>query len=349
MKIPMKTSIILVISLLMAACGSTNRMTLGVTEPAIVHLPPTVKRVGIINRSLPSKGNNALDKIDQVLSAEGLNLDKKGSEAAITSLASELSVLKNFEEIKIIEDVEEIKKGLAVLPATLSWDIIEKLCEENAVDVIFSLAFYDTDTKTDFRVTTMKLPNNLGVDVDVPAHEVTLNTMVNCGWRLYDPQSKEVVDEHLYTKNMAFQGRGINPMKAVEAVASRNETVQEYSRNVGIAYAKRLVPRYVRISREYFMSGTDKLKLAHRRAVAGDWAGAAELWEQELNNPDPKIAGRANYNMAISSEINGDLDQAIAFASKSYTDYRNNMAIDYVNVLRYRVQQNRVLDNQLAR
>lgn len=336
-------------AILLSACGSTNRMTMGVTEPAIVHLPSDVKRVGIINRSLPSKGNNALDKIDKILSAEGLNLDKKGAEAAISSLASELSVIKNFEEIKIIEDVEEVKKGLAVLPATLSWNLIEELCEENQVDVIISLAFYDTDTKTGFNVTTMKLPNSMGIDVDVPAHEVKLNTYVTCGWRIYDPQTKEVVDERLYDKNMNFSGRGINPMKAVEAVAGRNETVQEYSRNVGIAYAKRMIPRYVRIAREYFMSGTDNLKMAHRRAVAGNWDGAAELWEQELTNPDHKIAGRAHYNMAISSEIKGDLDKAIQYASKSYTDYRNNMAIDYVNVLKYRVRQNRVLEQQLAR
>jgi len=302
---------------LFTSCGTTSRLTMGITEPAIVHLPSDVKRVGIINRSLPSKGNKTLDKIDKILSAEGLNLDKKGAESAISSLSSELSVIKNFEEIKIIEDVEEVKKGLAVLPATLSWDLVERLCEENQVDVIFSLAFYDTDTKADYKISTMKLPNSLGVDVDVPAQEVTLATNVVNGWRIYDPQIKEVVDERLFNKNMTFRGKGINPMKAIEAVAGRNETVQEYSRNVGIAYAKRLIPRTRRISRDYFVRGTDNFKIAQRRAQAG--------------------------------EINGNLEKAIHFASKSYTEYRTNIALDYVNVLKYRVRQNRVLDQQLAR
>ncbi|GAB5473690.1 MAG: hypothetical protein Mars2KO_17890 [Maribacter sp.] len=339
----------LAVALLITSCGATNRLTMGVTEPAIVHLPADVKRVGIINRSLPSKGNTALDKIDKVLSAEGLNLDKKGAEAAIASLSSELSVIKNFEDIKIIENVEEVKKGLAVLPATLSWDLVERICQEHQVDVLFSLAFYDTDTKADYKITTMKLPNSLGVDVDVPAQEVTLATNVVNGWRIYDPQIKEVVDERLFNKNMVFRGKGINPMKAVEAVAGRNETVQEYSKNVGIAYAKRLIPRTRRIARDYFVRGTDNFKTAQRRAQAGDWDGAAELWEMELTNPDEKIAGRAHYNMAISHEINGNLDEAVRFASKSYADFRTNLALDYVNVLNYRIRQNRVLDQQLAR
>lgn len=349
MKNQIKTLACLAIVALITSCGSTNRLTMGVTEPALVHLPSDVKRVGIINRSLPSKGNNAFDKVDKILSAEGLNLDKKGAEAAISSLSSELSVIKNFEEIKVLKDIEEIKKGLAVLPAALSWGLVERLCEENEVDVIFSLAFYDTDTKADYKIITMKLPNSFGIDVDVPAQEVTLATNVVNGWRIYDPQIREVVDERLFNKNMTFRGKGINPMKAVEAVAGRNETVQEYSKNVGIAYAKRLIPRTRRIARDYYVRGTDNFKIAQRRAQAGDWEGAAELWKQELTNPDEKIAGRAYYNMAISNEINGDLDKAIQFASKSYTDYKTNLALDYVNVLKYRVRQNRVLDQQLSR
>ncbi len=322
---------------------------MGVTEPAMVHLPSEVKRIGIINRSEPSQGNKVLDNLDKVLSAEGIHLDEKGAEAAISALASELLAIKDFEKVEIIEGIEELKKGLAVMPTSLSWETVEQLCEQYQVDVLFSLAFYDTNTKADYKLATMKLPNSFGISVDVPAHEVTLATTVVNGWRIYDPHTKEVVDEHFYDKNMMFVGRGINPMKAVEAVVGRNETVKEYSRNVGIAYANRLLPKTVRISRDYFVRGNDNFKIAKRRAQAGNWEGAAELWERELNNTNTKIAGRAHYNMGISKEINGDLEQAILFASKSYTDYKINSALDYVNVLRYRLQQNRVLDQQLAR
>ncbi|MFD0797588.1 DUF6340 family protein [Maribacter chungangensis] len=349
MKKHIKTLAYLILTFLITSCSATNRLTMGVTEPALVYLPSDVKRVGIINRSEPSKGNKVLDDIDKILSAEGLHLDEKGAEAAISSLSSQLAAIRNFEEIKIIKDVEEIKKGLAVLPATLSWNVVEKICEENEVDVLFSLAFFDTDTKADYKITTMKLPNSMGIDVDVPAQEVALATSISNGWRVYDPQLKEVVDERIYTKQMLFKGSGINPLKAVEAVAGRNETVQEYSKNVGIAYANRLTPKRIRVARDYFVRGTDNFKIAQRRAQAGDWDGAAELWQQELAHPDAKIAGRAHYNMAISHEINGDIDKAIEFASLAYTDYRNNIALDYVNVLKFRVRQIRILDQQLAR
>lgn len=338
----------LILIILVSACGSTKRMTMGITNPAIIHLSKEIKNVGIINRSEPSQKNNTLDKIDQILSAEGFNLDKKGAEAAISSIAYELEMIQDFESIKRIENVEDIKKGIAILPASLSWDIVDQLCEENNVDLIFSLEFYDTDTKSSFKVTTIPVKNNLGVKVSVPGQEVTLNTSINSGWRIYNPQTRLVIDERIYTKNMVFSGSGINPLKAVEAVQRRNETIEEYSKNVGIAYAQRLVPNSTRISRDYFVSGTDNFKLAQRRALTGDWEGAANLWKKELNNPDFKIRGRANYNMAISSEIDGDLDLAVQYASAAYTDYKNKLALDYVNILKYRQQQNDILKQQLS-
>lgn len=275
MKNSSKILIVVLIAVFFMSCAATNRLTIGVTEPALVDLSPDITRVGIINRSLPSRGNKTLDQIDKILSAEGLNLDIKGAEAAISSLSTELSVLKDFKEIRILNDIEEVKKGLAVLPATLSWELVERICLENEVDALFSLEFYDMDTKADYRVTTMKLPNNLGVNVDVPAQEVTLATNIMSGWRVYDPEQKIVMDEQVYNKNMTFRGKGINPMKAIEAVANRNESVQEYSRNVGIAYAERLNPTNRRIARQYFVRGKDNFKIAQRRAQVGDWSGAA--------------------------------------------------------------------------
>ncbi len=335
--------------ILLMSCSATNNLTMGATEPAIVHLPKEIQRIGIINRSLPSEGNKQIDKIDQILSAEGLNLDRKGAEVAITSLSDALARTGRFEEIVILDGVTEIRKGLDVFPASLSWDIIENICEANGVDAIFSLAFYDTDTQVSYKPTMMELPNSLGVKVSVPAHEVTLNTLIKNGWRIYNPRTKQIVDEFGYTDHLVSSGKGINPVKAIEAVARRNEAVEELSRNIGYAYGTRLSPYKHRISRDYYVRGTDNFVVAKRRAQTGDWQGAAQLWEKELDNSKSKIAGRACYNMAIINEINGDLNAAMDWASKSYSDYDNKDALRYLNILKYRLSQNEVLEQQASR
>ena len=59
-----------------------------------------------------------------------------------------------------------------------------------------------------------------------------------------------------------------------------------------------------------------------------------------------ELAGRACYNMAIISEINGDLDGAIQWAQKSYENYNIRLALNYLNILKYRQSQNEILKSQ---
>ncbi|MCX2719660.1 DUF6340 family protein [Lentiprolixibacter aurantiacus] len=335
-----------VLASLVVSCSATNRLSMGITEPAIVSLSPDVKRIGIINRSLPSEKNKNVDKIDQILSAEGKMLDKEGAQAAVDALFRALDRHVTFDEIKIIDD-EAVKKGLAVLPAALSWDEIDRLCEEQQVDAIFSLALYDTDTRVSYNMTTLQLPNDLGIKVNVPAHELHLNTLIRNGWRIYDARDQFLADEFLCEGQVMVSGKGINPVKAYEAILNRKEAIMDRSAVLGENYSNRLIPTRRRIARDYFVRGSGNFEIAKRRAQAGDWQGAAELWELEVGNPKPKIAGRACYNMAIINEINGNLDAAVEWASRSYIDYRINDALRYLNILRFRQRQNNLLEEQL--
>jgi hypothetical protein len=341
--------LISLLTLLLGACSATNRLTMGAIEPAQVHLSSEITKVGILNRSVPSAGNEAIDKIDKVLSLEGLNLDREGAEAAVTGLSDELSRDDRFEAVKLIDAQDAQKKGLGVFPAALSWADVEEICRENEVDVLFSLEFYDTDTKVAYETTMVTIPNNLGINAKIPGHKVTLNTAIKNGWRIYDPVSKLLLDEFVGNDYITSVGEGINPVKAIEAVVGRKEAVLQVSSNIGNSYGLIIKPLRKRIARDYFVSGTDNFVMAKRRAQTGDWDGAAQLWEQELNNPKGKIAGRACYNMAIISEINGELEKALDWASKSYADYNNKEALRYINLLNRRLAENRELERQLAR
>jgi hypothetical protein len=98
--------------------------------------------------------------------------------------------------------------------------------------------------------------------------------------------------------------------------------------------------------RDYFVKGTYNFKIAKRRAQNGNWNEAAELWQKETVNPKRKIAGRAFYNMAIINEINGQLDDALSWAMKSYEDYNIKPAREYVRILKNRVVKTEIIDEQ---
>lgn len=328
------------------SCSSMNSLTLSVTEPAPVYLASEIKSVGIIDRSLPTEENQKMDDMDKYLSAEGKNLDKDGAQASVLGLFDELKNNNRFDELKIIEKTDIKSPGMGIFPAPLTWQQVNRICEENDVDALFVLSFYDTDAKVDVGANPVEIAGPLGVKIPAIETQITIHTLIKTGWRIYDPINEIIQDEYIMNENQLSSGRGINPMNAAQAVIGRKEAVLQLSNTIGHNYAFRILPYRTRVSREYFVKGTDNFEVGKRRAQTGNWDGAAELWEKEIANPKGKIAGRAYYNMAIINEINGDLDAAVDWASKSYSDYGTKDALDYIRILKDRIYRNEQLRQQ---
>ncbi len=343
----MKKYLTILIAVMALISCKTQQLYLSVVEPAPVTLPSYIKNMGVINRSVPTDKTKGLDILDKALSLEGVNLDKDGAMESIRGLSDELEHNARFNEIKTLNDVDFRTSALTDFPTPLTWEIVEQICRESGTDALFSLEKFDTDTHLNYssRKTEMKTP--LG---NIPAleHQANMETLVKTGWRIYDPGSKLILDEYIYNESINFTGRGINPLVAASALVGRKDAVNQVSNKAGHGYALRIIPFQVRVMRDYYVKGTDNFKIAHRKAQVGKWDEAGQLWQKETDNPKVKIAGRASYNMAIISEINGDLDSALKWAQKSYEDTNNKLALRYVHILQNRQYKNDVLKSQGA-
>ncbi len=336
MRLIIRSVVILWIASAWMACRSTNGLTMNVSEPAPVWIPPHVKTVGITDRTRPSEQSKKLDKIDQILSVEGGNLDKDGAQESVHGLQTELQKSNRFTEVVKLDKPELTGPGLDVFPAPLAWETVAQICRDNRVDALFILEFYDTNTKIDYTAVPITINGPMGVKIPALEHNAHMLTSIRTGWRIYDLQTRTVLDQHPLSRQMTSVGKGVNPVAAASALLGRKEAVKQVSYEIGQVYAGSLLPYQIRVSREYYVRGTDQFKIAKRRAQTRNWDGAAELWEREVTNPKRKVAGRACYNMAIGNEINGNLDQAMQWAERSYTDYKNKLALRYLNILRQR-------------
>jgi len=343
----MKNTIVLfLIGFTIIGCSSTNYVTMSVLEPAPVTIPSHIKKIGIIDRSLPSEENEQQDKLDQVLSIEGANLDREGSRETLRGINDELSRNERFSEVKFLSELDLRSPGMGIFPTPLSWEILEKICIENNLDALFVLEFFDTDTRISYSNKPVTLKGPMGVSIPAVEHYAHMITTVKTGWRIYDPKNRIILDEFPIMESIEKSGKGINPAAAAAALIGRTEAVKQVSYTVGQNYASRILPYKIRVSRKYYVRGSDNFKIAKRRAQTGNWDGAAQLWEKETTNPKGKIAGRAHYNMAIINEINGNLELAIQWAEKAYTDYKIKLALEYVRILEGRVIRNEQLRQQ---
>lgn len=328
----------LTLSLLILTGCKTN-VYLNVQEPPAVFIPKDVKAVGVVNRTLTEGKNAILDKIESGLSLEGPELDYVGSTEAVQSCFDELTRNPRFEKISILEELKLASPGMDVFPAPLSWAEVEQLCIENDVQVLFVLEMFDTDSKISYSQQTKQVNNPLGGSIPVIEHTATMRTRLKTGWRIYDPATKTIRDEFYVSDVIVNTGRGINPVKAASTIINRKEAVKQVSRNVGRMYANRMEFVVFRVHRKFYNKGSRNLKIGKRKALVGDWDGASEFWEKDMDSPKRKIAGRAHYNMAIYNEINGDVYKAYELANKAYTEYGITYARDYAQILNNRIRR----------
>ena len=342
----MKNPILYVcIVLVCYSCSSTSTMSLSVTKPAPVSIPPNIKSVAIVNRTKASDETQTLDAIHKAVSLESNDLQIVGAQASIQGLSDELTKNNRFTEVKTLNGLGLRSYGAGVFPTALLWDSVERICRENNTDALFALELFDAESKLNYAATPGNV-NLAGVNLPAIEHNVNMTTNVKTGWRIYDPSTKTILDEYIIGRDISSTGSGINPAVAASGLIGRKEAVKEVGIESGQAYATRILPYWIRVSRDYFVGGDQNFKTAQRKAQAGNWDGAAQIWLAETKSTDGKLAGRACYNMAIISEINGDLDGAILWAQKSYEDYKIRLGLNYVNILRYRKQQNDLLKSQ---
>ena len=335
----------LFVILLITSC-KTNNLYKQVLNPAPVTIPPFVKKVGVLKRSIPTPENKTYNTIHQIISGEGPEMIPQGSEEAIRGLKDALMANNRFEEVVLLPLPEAKGAAAGMINSPLSWEQVDSLCRHYHLDAVFALEMFDTQFKMNTLLNAVNPANP--VQSLLPAQpQISMATTVKTAWRIYDPVNRMIRDEFSLWHTLTFNGSGAGSiLGTTDALSGRREAVKRTAYKVGNIYADRLRSYWVTITREYYIKGNMAFKIAKRKARTGNWDGAAEIWNNETNSPKRKIAGRAFYNMAIYNEISGNLDAALDWASKSYETFGNRRALRYVNILKNRKFKDAVLQSQ---
>ena len=337
------STVLLFLLTIIISCSITRNVEIQTMEPAKVSLSNTIKRVGIIGGKVHLKEAKDQTGLNQHIARENQRLALKARDAAINGLYNVLAGDKRFDTIILLEEISQNEEDLNINGNYLDWNTVEYLCQKNKVDAIFSMAYYDSDTRVSLKKTTMEQLNLLRVKEKVAAHQITLETLIENGWRIYDPSSKLLIDEFTFNNQIVSTAKGLDPYEALQAIEDRTKNIVAHSNQTGSSYGARLQPYEHSITRDYYVRGTPDFEQAEIYTLSGDWEAAADLWKKETENNDPKISSKACYNLAILNERNNNLAEAMGWADKAYSKHQTKKIAEYIESLKYRQQQHELL------
>lgn len=329
--------------------GCMKSASLTVLQPAQMTLPEHISTVAVVDRSKPSNG--WLNVLEGLVTGEAIGQDKRSREEAVRGLTDALTRTPRFKVKNTGIEMTGSKAGVN-LPAPLEWSEIERICSTYGADAVVTIESFDSDNGASTRRVENKKKDKDGKQIIEVRYDAEQRTGVRMGWRMYDPQTKIIIDEFTTDDYLVRDGSGTTERAALNNLPSPVSVSRMVAFNGGRRYGMRIAPVYVQVSRQYYAKAKgvkDEMKQAARLVRGNNWDKAADIWKKIAERPgvSNKAAGRAAYNMAVAAEMHGELDVALEWAQKAWTSYGNKQARNYINVIKIRMNDERKVDHQM--
>jgi NADP-dependent 3-hydroxy acid dehydrogenase YdfG len=135
-------------------------------------------------------------------------------------------------------------------------------------------------------------------------------TVINFGIRLYDAVNRVILDEYQTTRRLNFDAQAGTLQAALNQLLDKVEAINRASFAAGFFYGQRITPTYYQVTRYFFNNPKKELGTGVRYSEVADWQSAINAWMKVVDNGKRKHAGRAAFNIAVTYEVLGDLEQA---------------------------------------
>ncbi|MBD3626531.1 DUF6340 family protein [Cyclobacterium sp.] len=329
----------------------TKNVSLTRLVPAEINVPNHVQRLLIVDRTQPESQGVAI--IEGILTGEAPFEVKNGIDATLATIQQELNTSPRYE---VIRARERLKGGLfaQTFPQPLSWEQIESLCRNYEADGVLTLEKFSSDFVVTEKKVTIKKEVGSGNDaktIEVPGIQAEGVASVQVGFRLYDPQNRNIVDQGDFGKTNLWSAEAETKTQALALLIDKVQATRYVGQLAGAAYARRVAPMYLNINRSFYAKSKKNpaLSLGARYAEVNEWENAIQAWEEGLSLPsDAKTSGKLCYNVALGHEVLGDLLSAKDWAGKAYTLYGFKGGRTYARELDQRMLEEEMVRQQLA-
>jgi len=324
-----RKSLLFILFAVLVASGCSRYAYVRLNYPLapVAYLPEDVHSIAVVNRSLPGEDQEDNKIMEAIITGEIAGSDRLASDDCIKGVYDAVMDLGNAELI-IPATLRMAGTGTRELPDLLDWEKVAEICDQEGADALLVLETFDSNTDLLVSAARDQVASIITTGAPTPAIPGQVKVHVVSYWRLYDPDTRRIIDQYQHNSYMTFDTRGgMLPPHALPEAAYAS----------GRAYMERYLPGYYQVRRELYQrtSGSAKyqFRAGYRCSEVANWEDAANIWEELTKHPKRKTAGRACLNMAVVNEVYGRSDVALDWAKQSYEFYNDKLGREYSKIL----------------
>ncbi len=298
------------------SCSSLKNIGIEVAVQPEFPIGEDIQSLALLNRSMTSQFNNLkTDSLEKILINNKMSLDTvfQDSIAADTVIqaaaralfeSSRFDVVVPKERNIIRTDNEEIVKPLNV-------NFINEICKDFNVDGVLVLESFIEQLKTKYSLRTAE-------GYSYTEFKAATDISYFSEWRLYRPNDLKPVIRFQIGDSIFWNAVDYSLEDVYKQMPRTKEALIGGGIAAGLKMSGYISPRWTNQTRYYYLTGKNEIDAAVPFIKNNKWEEAAAIWEKHASNSSKKIRSKVEYNLALASEMNGDLDLAIEWGLKSF-------------------------------
>ena len=318
-----------------SSCVSTGRISIQVSVPAKRALPNDIQSIVLMNRSMtPEFSDLNQDSLENLLIRKKLKLDK----VLLDSIASDttLQVLGNaMYESGRFDIVIPVRRNLPnIYPIakeqsiSLSLPQVQQICNEFKTDAVLTLESFSEKVNTSFHV-----ESGFSNGVPVKDYNAFVQVAYHSNWKLYQPLEKLMMARFEVNDTIFWERDGFTLQETYEKLPTIKEALIDGAIENGENLASFISPAWKTAERIYFVTKNPEADKAIEHLKKNEWKEAQEIWLKFSTSTSASLRSKIEYNLALASEMNGNLKEAVTWARKSFESKYSKVAEDYVRLL----------------
>jgi hypothetical protein len=330
--------LLLLTGITLVSCKSNYAiLTIENIQHAKDELSPDIQSITLMNRSMSSQfQNHKEDSLQMYFYRKGFQLsnivlDSAAADTTIRALAALMFESGRYDVVVPLERNFKRTLSYEILPDTLNPAQVSEICSNFKTDALMVLERFTTKTMADYSAERYFD----GASGNVYSYNATLDLKYDAFFRIYKPGNKTLVKEIAVSDTIYWES--VDNSQA--GLFSKLPTVKQALINAGIKVAldvdSKLSPTWIPEKRGYFLFKS-KDDQGQKFMYENKYNEASQYWTEMARSTNKKIRSKAEYNLALINELNGDMDKAIEFGLKSFYSFYRFQTQTYLKKLEAR-------------
>jgi hypothetical protein len=321
------------------SCVSTKPLVIEIPQQSRKELPHSIQSLTLVNRTIDNSFNDIdTDSLQKTFYLHSFNYDTivndiQASDTTLIALGELLFESGRYDFVIPKNRFLKFDQN-SFFNTAMEWDEVRELCKTYNTDAVLSLDYFKTRFSTDYNKESYYDP---GKDGFIWISMAEMKIYYEALFRVYDPVHEKIILKEFMRDTLIWEDMN----RTVEELFYKFTPVKKALSETGIAialdFSEKISTKWRKEHRSYFNKGDAKLKQAAMFVDDSDWETAMLLWKEIVENSKSKSTkSKAEFNLAVGSELQGNLDEAINWALKSYKTMYRQVTYNYLETLKRR-------------